>query len=134
MSAFSTYLANKLLDHVLGGSDLARPANVHFALLTTAPTDDNTGGVEVSETGYARVQMTNNATNFPAASSGKKFNGTTITFPLAGAEWGVIRAVAVFDAATGGNLLMHALLSQEVIVKSGSTPSWPIGALRFSLT
>jgi hypothetical protein len=134
VSAFSTYLANNLLDHVLGGGNYTRPANVHFALLTSAPTDENTGGVEVIGTGYARVQATNNSTNFPAAAGGKKTNGTAITFPIAGAEWGAVRAVAVFDSANGGNLLMHALLSQEVVVKSGNTPSWPIGALRFSLT
>src|SRR5690349_18898367 len=109
MSSKSDYLENKILDHMLGGPDYTRPATVYVALFTTAPSDAG-GGVEVTGGSYARVAVTNNATNFPGASGGAKQNANTITWPTATALWGTVVAVGIFDAASGGNLLFWALL------------------------
>jgi len=124
----SDYLENEVLDHVLGGGDYTRPATVYVALYTSAPTDSG-GGTEVSGGSYARVAVTNNATNWPAASSGTKSNGTAIVFPEATADWGTVVAFGLFDAANGGNLLYWGELSQNQAVNSGSTASFAIGAL-----
>lgn len=124
----SDYLENKVLDHVLGGGDYTRPATVYVALYTSAPTDSG-GGTEVSGGSYARVAVTNNATNWPAASGGSKANGTTIVFPEATADWGTVVAFGLFDAAIGGNLLYWGELSQNQAVNSGSIAGFAIGAL-----
>ncbi|MCX7016453.1 MAG: hypothetical protein NTW86_28500 [Candidatus Sumerlaeota bacterium] len=126
----SDYLEAKVLDHILGGGDFARPATVYGALFTTAPTDAG-GGVEVSGGSYARVGMTNNATNFPAASGTTtiKQNGTAITFPRATASWGTVAAWALFDAATAGNLLFWGTLTTPKAVAIDDTPSFGPGAL-----
>jgi hypothetical protein len=126
----SDYLEAKVLDHILGGGDFARPATVYGALFTTAPADAG-GGVEVSGGSYARVGVTNNATNFPAASGTTtiKQNGTPITFPKATAAWGTIVAWALFDAATAGNLLFWGTLSTSKAVAIDDTPSFGAGAL-----
>lgn len=108
----SDYLENKILDHVLGGGDYTRPATVYVGLFTTAPSDTG-GGTEVSGGSYARVAVTNNATNFPAASSGSKSNGTAITFPAATANWGTVVAFGIFDASSGGNLLYWGWLGSD---------------------
>ena len=132
MSAFSDFLENKILDHILGGGDYSRPPTVHVALYTAGPTDAG-GGTEVSGNNYARVAITNNNTNFPAASSGQKQNGAVITFPTATGAWGTVSHVGIFDAPGGGHLLMHASLSQAKLIENGDTPTWPIGALTFIL-
>lgn len=112
----SDYLEQKLLDHVLGGADYTRVATVYVAAFTAAPSDTG-GGTEVVTTGgtaYARVAVTNNSTNFPAAtgtSPATKTNGTAINFPVAGASWGTVVAAAIFDASTGGNLLYWGTLT-----------------------
>lgn len=108
----SDYLENELLDHVLGGTDYPRPATVYISAYTVAPTDAG-GGTEVSTSGtaYARVAVTNNATNWPAATGGLKSNGTTISFPVATASWGTVVAAAIHDAVTAGNLLYWGTLT-----------------------
>jgi hypothetical protein len=130
--SFSDYLENKVLDHVLGGGDYTRPGTVYVALYTAAPSDSG-GGTEVSGGGYARVAVTNNTTNFPAASGGAKSNGTVIQFPTATASWGTVVAVGIFDAASAGNLLAWADLTTSKTVGSGDTASFAVGGLSITL-
>ena len=124
----SDYLENELLDHVLGGGDYSRPATVYVALYTVAPTDTG-GGTEVSGGSYARVAVTNNATNWPAASGGAKANGTVITFPKATAAWGTCVAFAILDAATAGNFLYWADLTETKAINNGDTAQFAVGEL-----
>lgn len=127
----SDYLENQILDHVLGGGDYTRPATVYVALYTVAPTDAG-GGTPVSGGSYARAAVTNNATNWPAASGGSKANGTAISFPAATANWGTVVAFGIFDAASGGNLLYWGTLSASKAVNNGETASFAPGALVIS--
>lgn len=122
----SNYLENALLDHVLGNAAYSAPATVHVALYTVAPTDA-AGGTEVTGGSYARVAVTNNATNWPAASGGAKANGTAVTFVTATANWGTVVAFGIFDAATAGNLLYWADLTVSKAVNSGDTASFAVG-------
>lgn len=124
----SNYLELALLDEVLGGVNFAPPATVYVALYTAAPTDAG-GGTEVSGGAYARVAVTNNAINWPAASGGSKSNGTVITFPTATAAWGTVVAFGISDAATAGNLLYWADLTTSKTIGSGDTASFAVGAL-----
>ena len=127
----SNYLENKVLDHVLGGGDYTRPATVYVALYTVAPSDTG-GGTEVSGGSYARVAVTNNSTNFPAASGGAKSNGTEITFTTATASWGTVVAFGIFDAATSGNLLLWADLTANKTIDSGDTAKFAVGDLDYT--
>ncbi len=73
------------------------------------PLDDGTGMNEPSGGAFARASVTNNDTNFPAATSpggvGTKKNGALITFPQATADWGTVTHWAMYDADPAGNLL-----------------------------
>lgn len=124
----SNYLENALLDHMLGGPDYVRPATVYVGLFTAAPNDTG-GGTEVSGGNYARVAVTNNATNWPAAVGGSKSNGTAITFPVPSAGWGTVTHHGLFDAPTGGNLLRYGMLTVSKTVDPGDLISFPIGTL-----
>lgn len=132
MSKFN-YLSLKQLDGALGGADFVRPATVYVALYTTAPTGSG-GGVECSGGAYARVPVTNNATNFPAASGSTptKANGTAITFPTATASWGTATHFGIFDAASAGNGLHFGALSTARLIAIGDTPSFAASALTFT--
>lgn len=131
MSSFSDYLELELLDHVFGGSDYTRPATLYIGLFTAAPTDAG-GGTEVTGGSYARAAVTNNATNFPAASAGAKTNANAITFATATADWGTVVAVGIFDALSGGNLLAWCTVTSQS-VPSGVTASIPAGDLDITL-
>lgn len=128
MAGKSDYLEDELLDHVLGGGDYTRPATVYVALFTAAPTDAG-GGTEASGGSYARASVTNNNTNWPAASSGSKSNGTAIDFPTATGNWGTIVAFAIFDNSSGGNMLYWNNVTTPKDVNSGDTASFPIGSI-----
>jgi hypothetical protein len=120
----SDFLENELLDHVLGNAAYTAPATVWVALFTVDPSDSG-GGTEVTGGSYARAEVTNNATNWPAASGGAKANGTAITFVEATASWGTVTAFGIFDAVTAGNLLYWAELTVDKTIDSGDTATTP---------
>ena len=64
--------------------------------------------------------MTNNATNFPAATSGTKTNGAAFTFPTPTGSWGTITTLFIADAATAGNILAMADLTTPMTFTTGS--------------
>lgn len=133
MAGKSDWLENKVLDHLLGGPDLVRPGTIYVALFTVAPTADaGTGGTEVTGGAYARVGVTNNTTNFPAATGGVKSNGAVITFPTATAPWGTIVAFGIYDALTAGNLLFWNVVTANKVISTNDIAQFPIGSLVFT--
>ena len=115
MPEFTDYLENKIIDHMLRNQAYTPPSTVYLALFTTA-TSDAGGGTEVSGGSYARQAVT-----LSAASGGASENSADITFPQATADWGTITHVALMDALTGGNMLMHTPLDASKTVNNGDT-------------
>lgn len=124
----SDYLENEWLDHVLGNSAWSAPGTVYISLFTVTPTDAG-GGTEVTGGSYARVTVTNNLTNWPAASGGAKANGTAISFPQCTVNWGTVVAFGIHDAATVGNLLYWGAISPTKAINVGDTASFAVGDL-----
>ena len=134
MGSFADYLENEILDHVFGGADYSRPATLYVGLSTTTITDAGGNITEPSGGSYARVAVTNNDTNFPAASSGAKSNGTAISFTEATGSWGTVTDFFIADASSGGNILAYGALDESKIVSSGETISFAVGALDITLS
>ena len=132
MSAFSADLEDKVMNHVLGGSDYTRLATVYLALFTAAPNETG-GGTEVSGGSYARLAITNNATNFPAASGGQKTNGIALTFPAASASWGAVSHWAIMSASSGGLLLFFGAFSAAKTIGDTDQLTIPISQLTITL-
>lgn len=128
MSALSDDLEAKLADHILGGTPYTKPSTVYIAVFTVAPTDADTG-TEATGGSYARVGVTNNATNWPNYAADLKSNGTAITFPTATGSWGSIISWGIYDAITGGNLMFHGALTTARSIVSGDTPSFAIAEI-----
>lgn len=131
-TAFSDYLENKVLDHVLSATTFTSSATVYYGLFVTYPNDDATG-TQVSGGSYGRISNTNNATNFPAASAGSKSNGVAVNFGTATADWGSVGWIALFDASSGGNMYFYGPLTVSIPIKSGDSLNFPIGTIVFSL-
>lgn len=143
MAAMTDYLENKIIDWLLRGQAFTPPATVYVGLLTAAPSD-SAAGTEVSGGSYARVAVTSNATNWnstdgdnDAASTGTDGtteNDTAITFPAPTANWGSITHFAIYDAASGGNMLIWSALTTAKTVNNGdAAPSFAAGALTFQI-
>jgi hypothetical protein len=131
MAAFSDYLENKVLDHLFGNTPFATPNTIYFALFTTAPSDAG-GGVEVSGNGYARAAIQNTDANWSPAASGQKRNSVVLAFPEASGSWGTVIAIGIFDAATGGNLLLHSTINSRTVV-AGDVPRFAVNGISVAL-
>jgi hypothetical protein len=127
-----THLAEKaLLNYMLRNTATGGfpPAVVYVGLFSTAPGDQG-GGTEVSGGSYARQSVAFAAPTDNGASSGSQTASTAdIVFPAASADWGAITAVGLFDAVSGGTLLMYGNLSAAQTVNAGNQFVIPAGSL-----
>jgi hypothetical protein len=102
------------------------PATWYLALSTTTPNGDGTGFTEPVGGSYARVAITNNATNFPPASTADgvtaKRNGTKFTFVPPTGTWGIISYYGFYLTSSGGTPEYTFPLDTAITVKSGNTP------------
>jgi hypothetical protein len=113
MSAMSDHLENEILDHILGTGSYTMPSTVRIGL-STGSFGDDASGTELSGSGYARQAIT-----FAAASSASAATNATVTFPTATGSWGSIGFWGIFDAASGGNLLLHGAFASAKTIGSG---------------
>lgn len=128
MSAFSDYLENKIIDHVLRDTAYTKPTTIYVALYTSAPSDSG-GGTEVSGGSYARVQVGPSQTDWTATQGGTSGassgtgghtdNAADITFPAPTANWGSITHFGIHDHVSAGNLLFHGALTTAKTVNNG---------------
>lgn len=142
MGAMSDYLENKFIDFLLRAQAFVAPATVYVALLTAAPSDAG-GGTEVAGGDYARVAVGSSLANWAGTQSagsttassgtgGTTSNNNAITFPAPTANWGVVTHFAIYDAASGGNLLIWSALGTNKTINNGdAAPSFAAGALTF---
>ncbi len=131
MSAMSDYL-EQMIGNLLFRTQAAwKPSGIYVALFTAAPSDSG-GGTEVSGGSYARVQVTQTDANWNAPTGGNGLfdNANAITFPSPTAGWGQVTHWGIFDASSGGNLLLWGALTTAKTVNTGDpAPSFATGAL-----
>jgi hypothetical protein len=143
MSQASDYLENKVVDHLFRTASFAKPTALYVALFTASPADAG-GGTEVSGGSYARVNLAPLDTNWKATQGGTSgasagaggltTNAVAITYPAPTANWGNITHFGLFDALTGGNLLVWgALVTPRNVASGDPAPSFPIDALQITV-
>lgn len=120
----STYLANKLLDHVFGDTPYSPPATFYVALFTTMPDADGNGGVEVAGGSYARAASTNDDLNWTDAVGRIKGNSADIIFVQASDEWGDLLGAGIYDALSSGNLLVFGEFATPLAVHTNGIVSF----------
>lgn len=116
----STYLANKILDHVFMNSAYTPPANIYCALATETIYDADTGLTITEPTtgGYGRI----NHNTWNIASAGASSNDGAISFAEPSASQGIASDVALIDALTAGNMLIYGELDNLAEINAGDTP------------
>lgn len=113
MSALSNFLEAALINAVFRNVPYNSPPEVYIALFKTDPTDDAIGQEETGA-GYSRQQIV-----FSVPSDGLTENIATVTFPVAGSDWGTVSHFGIMDAITGGNLLIHGRFNIIKTIYSG---------------
>lgn len=129
MSALSDYAEKLVLDWLMTTGSATRPSAWYVALYTAAPSDSG-GGTEVSTGGYSRKSVTFNAASTPG---GTTSNSNIVSWTAAGANYGTVTHVGIFDASTGGNLLWQGGLSSSKTVNDGDTIQFSAGNLTLTL-
>ena len=131
MANASDYLEVELRKHIFRTGSFTKPTVLGVALFTVTPSDSG-GGTEVTGGSYARVDVPPLDANWTGASAtnGLTDNAAAITFPTPSANWGTIVAFGIFDATSGGNLLVWGPITPNKTVNNGDpAPSFAIGAL-----
>ena len=127
---------SKLLNAEFNDAAYSSPATLYMALWTStlnAASDGSTSG-EASYSGYARVAVTANITNFPTSSGGAAIqNGTAITFAPNGGSLQTVTYFAILDNGTigMGNILYWGSISSTAI-NPGDTPQVAVSGLTVS--
>ncbi|MFC5996957.1 hypothetical protein ACFQE5_22355 [Pseudonocardia hispaniensis] len=120
-----------------GGATTWAPATWYLGLSTTTPNDDGSNFTEPVGGAYARVAVTNNATNFPPAttSSGTttKTNGAKFIFPNPTGSWGLVTHYGWFTSSSGGTPQYTNPLDAPISPKNGNSPvEFDVGQLVMS--
>lgn len=137
--AFSTYLADAIVNEVFGGVNYTPPTTLYIGLSSTLPTvaGGNITEPTIGTNGYARASVANNTTNFPTTTTNSKSNGVAINFPTSTGSWlasASLGYLVIYDAATAGNVLGFAALNNpQVVASSGATLSFAIGSLDITI-
>lgn len=144
-AALSNYAQNKILDQLFRGQAFTFPTTFYFGLDTSAGSA-SACGTEVSGGSYARVAVTLSLANFAgtqgsgttsasSGTSGQTSNNNAITFPAPTANWGTIVGGCIFDASSGGNMIVYFALTVSKTVNSGdAAPSYAAAAFTYTLT
>jgi hypothetical protein len=113
MSAMSNYLENEILDHILGTGAYTMPSTIYIGL-STGSFGDDASGTELTGNGYTRKVMA-----FDAAVAGTADNTSAVEFSAATASWGTVSHFGLFDAVSGGNLLIHGAFTAAKLIDTG---------------
>lgn len=116
MTAFSDYMEAQIVNHFLRNTPAPSPATVYLALFTADPTDAAAAN-ETNYTNYLRQSSSWTAID----ASGETKNTNALTFPANGnaSAAAVITHAAIFDAPTGGNMLLHGPLTENKTIPVG---------------
>ncbi len=132
MASATDFAEAAIAEHVLSGEALTLPAAWHVALFTVAP-GESSSGTEVTGSGYARVAVTRNTTNFPDGVM-PVVNAAAVTFPTATSDYSAdVVAVGLFDASSGGNLWFYDALASAKTIEDGDTPEIAAGDLSLNV-
>jgi len=108
MSGLSDYSGRNLIDWLTGKDAMPSLPTAYLALITTAPSDANAGGVETDYPSYARKATAAGDWNAAAGSApASATNAASIAFPTPTGDPSnnPVIGLAMYDAPTSGNLL-----------------------------
>lgn len=129
MSGFSTYEAQRLINELRGRT-------LYAALFTADPTDDNVTANEVSAAWYARQAL--GALSAPVGTGVLTSNSNQINFPAVTGASITVSHYGIYDAVSGGNLIMSFPITDSSGVATPRTfavddvPVFAAGELRLT--
>lgn len=131
--SLALYAENKVLEHAVGKTSWTMPATPFLELFLVAPThEDGTGGTPASAGNYVRKSVA--GSDWAAADAGAIQNVNDITFPeCTGVNWGEINGWALYDAESGGNMIVWGNITVPKTINIGDTAKFAAGDLDVTL-
>lgn len=127
----TTYFLNCIMGNVFGtDTSPAIPTNYYLGLSKTAPTLSGSNVTEPSDSAYHRVSIK------PALSeptNGIITNTTEVSLPESTVDWGTCTHFVIYDAQSGGNLLMYNTLDKSRTIQSETQMSFKVGGITLTL-
>lgn len=119
MSLSNTF-ETRTLQWLFTADAVTRPSAWYIGLFTSNPGETG-AGTEVSGGSYAREAATFTVSGNLATTA------SVVEFPTATASWGTITHGAVFDAASGGNMIAYGALTTAKAIDTGDILRIPAG-------
>lgn len=126
----TTYFRNLLAGNIFGTKKSpAIPTAYYYGISSTLPTVAGENVTEPSGGGYARLLLD----NMSEPNAGAVTNTTAKSFNESTADWGTFPYFVIFDAATGGNLLIYGQLTNTRTVEKATVLSAKAGEIVLSI-
>jgi hypothetical protein len=133
--AGSDYLEGLVMNWLGRNTQMPSPPSTLFLALFTGgvPNDDGGGAIECSAGNYARLPLSTGSSGTGVGSvfsigsptNGTLLNNVNVLFPgCSGADWGVITGWALFDAISGGHMLVRGDMTPSADITVGDTFSF----------
>jgi hypothetical protein len=130
-SDMSTYLGNALCRWLAGNAMPSAPATCYVALFNGNP---KTTGIEVTTTVHATGRVAIAFDAIVVGTDNNLTNASDADFGTSAGNVAVLDCAAVFDAATGGNLLFSKVMpGAPYAVTAGSPVKFAAGNLTFTI-
>lgn len=124
MSAASNYTEDNIINALLRGVAFAQASTIYVGLHTSDPTD--AGGNEVTLAAFPAYERLDAAkggaisSGWTASSNGVSKNANQLIYPVHDGGGDItVTHFALYDAATGGNMLVHAPLNTARTLSPG---------------
>lgn len=126
----TTYFLNLVAGNIFGTKKSpAIPSKFYLGLSTSAPNVSGGGVTEPTDSAYARMELS----SLGAPTGGVVSNTSIIEFPESATDWGIVSYYCIYDAATGGNLLMYGQLEKSRTVEANTVMIVRAGSLNLSM-
>ncbi len=134
MADFSDYLETQILNWIKGTTFPTAPTNLYVGLFSSDPTDTGSAGTEVTTT----IRPAGRVTITFGANTGTGDGGTVIT-SATDADFGTsagaatVTHFAIFDAASGGNMLFSDALTSSKTIAISDPVNFPAGNVTITI-
>ena len=124
MIEFSLLERNRIANDLFGGADIVIKA------YSNTISNTGTGGTEITADGYEPIEITNDTTNFPSATTGTRSNA--VVFQKQFTEEATIVSMAIFNS--DGDFLARNVLSVPLVIGENEYWRFAVGAIVFTPT
>lgn len=131
-SAAGDYLEQEVMEHVFKNTAIfSTPASIDVHLHTSATSDANSTGTDVSGGSYAAENVAAAGWDAPGSTGGATANSGDVDFGTATANWGTVSHTSL-TLPSASSRLFHGALTSSKTVNNGDSFKFPTGDLDVS--